>query len=58
MNWITISEINVLCEDASIFHTATHLMEFQCPSKNCNTVCKDWNGLTYHVRIAHNRLFW
>ncbi|GBC07131.1 hypothetical protein RclHR1_07280008 [Rhizophagus clarus] len=57
MNWITISEINVLCEDASIFHTVTHLMEFQCPSKNCNATCKDWHGLTNHVRIAHNKLF-
>ncbi|RIA88550.1 hypothetical protein C1645_774689, partial [Glomus cerebriforme] len=55
--WITISEINVLCEDESIFHAVTRLMEFQCPSKNCNIICKDWHDLTYHVRIAHNRVF-
>ncbi|CAB4388900.1 hypothetical protein RhiirA5_501235 [Rhizophagus irregularis] len=57
INWITISKINVLCEDASIFHTATQLMEFQCPSKNCKVMCKDWHDLSCHVRIAHNKLF-
>lgn len=57
IRWITISDINILCENTSIYHSTSRMMEFQCPSKNCNIICNDWHDLVYHVRIAHNKMF-
>ncbi|KAI8088057.1 uncharacterized protein B0P05DRAFT_631374 [Gilbertella persicaria] len=50
----TAKKLNIRFETQDMYNEALHMMEYNCPHKECKETANDWTELKTHVRKAHH----
>jgi hypothetical protein len=54
----TDKKLGIKFETQEMYKEAMHMLDFNCPQKDCTESSKNWGELKQHVRKAHGLNLW